>query len=204
MELIKKIIVSILTIVGIALAGIIVCAGVLVIFPNTRIFGISYINTSAKEPELTVVRDLDINWLSTKYTIEILAGNYNVELTQSEEGVEYIDAQLVNNVIGFTRELDSNKKATLTYSYDDVKKKITFTVKEPDGFFLKRDTVLKISFPEKFLNRYIDIISTTNKGVTTFGTSETPLKVNNVTVSCLSASGGVNLENATLKIFLEE
>ena len=198
MDLVKKIIVSILTIVGILLAGVIICAGVLVVFPDTRIFGISYINTTTKEPEITVVRDLDINWLSTRYTIEILAGNYNVELTQNTQGTEFINAELLNNVVGFTKELDSNKKATLIYSYDDVNKKITFKIKEPDGFFLKRDTVLKISFPEKFLNRYIDIISTTNSGITTFGTSTTPLKVHDVTVSCLSANGGVKLENAQI------
>lgn len=198
MDLVKKIIVSILTIVGILLAGVIICAGVLVVFPDTRIFGISYINTTTKEPEMTVVKDINTSLLNSEYTIEILAGNYNVELTQNTQGAEFINAELLNNVVGFTKELDSNKKAKLTYDYSSANNKLTLTVTEPNGWFIKRDTVLKVSLPEKLLQKRINIVSTTNSGITTFGTSTTPLKVHDVTVSCLSANGGVKLENAQI------
>lgn len=198
MDLVKKIIVSILTIVGILLAGVIICAGVLVVFPDTRIFGISYINTTTKEPEMTVVKDINTSSLNSEYTIEILAGNYNVELTQNTQGTEFINAELLNNVVGFTKELDSNKKAKLTYNYSSANNKLTLTVTEPNGWFIKRDTVLKVSLPEKLLQKRINIVSTTNSGITTFGTSTTPLKVHDVTVSCLSANGGVKLENAQI------
>ena len=198
MDLVKKIIVSILTIVGIALAGLIICAGVLVVFPNTKIFGVSYINTVNKNSEQIFVNEINTGSLKNDYTIEILAGNYNVELTESSSDTG-IDAYFISNVIGFTKELDSNKKATLTYTYDEANKKVTFTIAEPNGLFLKRDTVLKIAIPKKILDKRVNIISTTNKGVTTFGTTDTPLTVNDVTVSCLSASGGVKLQNAVIK-----
>lgn len=198
MELIKKIIVSVLTLVGIALAALIICAGVLVVFPDTKIFGVSYINTTNKNPIMSTVNDIDIDALKDVYTVEILAGDYNVELTQNTGDLEYVKAELKNNVVGFTKEMDSNKEAKLDVKYDDATSKLTFTVSEPSGLFLKRDTVLKISFPAQMLDKKVNVISKTNKGITTFGTSETPLKVNDVTASCDSAKGGVELDDALI------
>lgn len=209
MELIKKIIVSILVIAGIAIAGVIICAGVLIVFPDTKIFGISYMSTTVNDPEQALVSEINISNLRTAkdgekaeeitgYTIEIDAGNYDVELLVKDEGEEQIYTEFKSNVKGFVKELDSNKKAKLSYTNDDTNKKIKFTVEEPNGLFFVRDTVLTIKIPRSFLNKNIDIISTTNKGITYFGESGKEITVHNATVSCQSAKGGVDLEYAQI------
>lgn len=193
MELVKKIIVSILTIVGILLAGIIICAGVLVVFPDTKIFGISYINTTSKDPETTIVSEINIG---DEYTLEVIAGNYDVKFLPKSN--ENFTATLQNNVVGFVKELDSNKKARLNYNIDNDNKKITFTVVEPNGLFLKRETSLQIGIPQSFLDKKINIISQTNRGTTYFGSSDSILRVHNVDASCLNAKGGVKLQYAQI------
>ena len=49
MEIIKKIIGILLIVMAAALGGVVILCGILIVFPETTIFGISYINTSKND-----------------------------------------------------------------------------------------------------------------------------------------------------------
>lgn len=198
MEVVKRILVGILILAGILLGAVIICTGVLVIFPSARIFGYSYLNNTA-DPYSEAFLEKDNALFSQsngEFNIVIDSGNFNVQVVVMEQN-NMIDVKLKNNVIGFTNALDSNKLATTTQSYDETSKTFTISVNEPTGLFLKRDTLLTIAVPKSFMqNNKINVSTTTNGGVASFGDdTANKLKLNNLTCVCEATNGTISFGN---------
>ncbi len=198
MEVIKKIIVSILIICGIAFAGVVICCGIMIVSPSTKIFGYSYLNTNTRQPEAREFDDITTDEIN----IYVETGDFDIIVKQGERNV----ITLTNHVFGFTKAHDSNKFAyvdsMVSYSSGEVELKVT----EPSGLFFTRETYLTIELSKntlysnikKEIPRKINIITKTNNGKSTFGTSETTLNVQNLACSCTGNKGGIDLENVKI------
>lgn len=204
MNLIKKILGMVFIILGILICGVIICAGVLIVFPNTKIFGYSYLNTTKIANELDFVENL--NNLSTKngesYTFVVESGNFDIKVLTYSEGTDQVKVELDNKVIGFTNSMDSNKKARVLVNYDDTSKTCTMKVFEPNGLFLKRDTTLKVYLPKNFYkNNQITFNTTTKNGTAIFGDKNeaNSIILQNVTCECENIKGSVDFQNVDVK-----
>ncbi len=208
MELVKKILLSILVVIGIAFAGVIICLGVMVVAPSVRIFGYSYLNTSAEKVKTAVSTDIaNIETIKNDtYNFVIETTDFDVEIASSNTVNNKIVFDMTNNVIGFTNSMDSNKFAKVNVNYDESSKTMTVKVTEPTGWFLKANRVLRIQIPQNlYENNTVNLKTLSNNGTMTFGeTGSQKLRINDIESSCTGLKGSVNFKNAgvngTLKI----
>lgn len=190
MELVKKIIASILIICGIALAGIIICCGVMIAFPDVKIFGYSYLNTNSNDQYTKSFENFD----SSSINIVVEANDFDVKIIKGPTN----QILLNNQVFGFTKSADSERFASVEWTPDYDSGDFVFKVKEPEGIFFTRNTSLTIVLNNKNAKKEINITTTTRKGTTYLGEDDAVLDVNNLSCSCTSAKGGVNLENVKI------
>lgn len=201
MDIIKRILVFIFILAGIALGGLIICAGVLVVFPSTKIFGYSYINnTTNPYSESFLEKDNALfNQSNNEYNIVINSKNFDIEVVAMEQS-NMIDVKLKNNVIGFTNAVDSSKFAKTEQSYDSTTKTFVINVIEPNGLFVKRDTSVTVYLPKIFMkNNLINISTSTSNGKVTLGeNSDNQLLINNLSCTCETYSGAISVDNCNI------
>lgn len=190
MELVKKIIASILIICGIAFAGIIICCGVMIAFPDVKIFGYSYLNTNSIDKYTKSFENFD----SSSINIVVEASDFDVKIIKGSTN----QILLNNQVFGFTKSADSERYASVEWTPDYDSGDFVFKVKEPEGIFFTRNTSLTIVLNNKNAKKEINITTTTRKGTTYLGEDDAVLDINNLSCSCTSAKGGVNLENVKI------
>ncbi len=192
MELVKKILVSVLIVCGVALAGIIICGGILIVSPSTKIFGYSYLNTNSLKDTTYALE----NFNSSSINITVDTKDFNINIVEGT----YNQIILTNHVFGFTKSADSEKYASVVGAdaIDYNSGNINLSVKEPDGLYFTRDTKITIVLTKENLNKQINITTTTRKGTTSLGSSDATLSVNDLSCACTNARGGVNLENVKI------
>lgn len=201
MEIIKKILVSILILCGIAFAGVVICCGIMIISPSTKIFGYSYLNTNSRQPQAREFSELTTD----EVNIYVETGDFNIIIKQGERNV----ATLTNHVFGFTRAHDSNKYASFDSLVDEANGVVELKVNEPSGLFFTRETNLTIELSKKTLfvdynksnptnPRKINIVTKTQNGKSIFGTSNSTLNVQNLSCSCTGNKGGIDLESVKI------
>lgn len=200
MELIKKILLSILVVVGVAVAGVIICGGVMVAFPNIKIFGYSYLNTMSSNDKVTLSDSIEAVSTDQTYTINIDVKDFDVNIVPNTTG--NVTVTMTNHVFGFTNSLDSNKMASLNVEFDELSNTLNITSTEPNGVFFVSDRVIEIALHHKIVeNNQINLVTKTNKGKVVFGQKDSDYKLtfNNITSTCSSYKGNVSFKNATLK-----
>lgn len=190
MELVKKIIASILIICGIALAGIIICCGVMIAFPEVKIFGYSYLNTNSNEEQIYEFSD----FASSSINIKVDSNDFDIKIVEGSKN----EIVLHNQVFGFTKAADSERFATVDWTADYTGGDFVFKVNEPEGLFFTRKTSLTIKLNSTNAGKTLNVLTTTRKGQTTLGDEDKILSVNDLSCTCTNARGGVNLENVKI------
>lgn len=190
MELVKKIIASILIICGVALAGIIICCGVMIAFPEVKIFGYSYLNTNSNEKQIYEFSD----FASSSINIKVDSNDFDIKIVEGSKN----EIILNNQVFGFTKAADSERFATVDWTADSNSGDFVLKVNEPEGLFLTRKTSLTITLNSTNAGKTINVLTTTRKGQTTLGKEDKVLSVNDLSCTCTNARGGVNLENVKI------
>ena len=191
MQLVKKILLCGLVVVGVAILAVLVCAGILVIFPEAQIFGISFMNTAASE---MIYSNIDVESYDIS-TIKVISNDFNINIIQGSSDTK-INTTISNRVMGFTNSMQSNRTAHYDASYNDGV--LTIELKEPNGVFFSRDTYLTLEVPHSY-NGNIDVVFKTRNGVAKLGESETGhvnnFQVKNLTCTCEGGKGTINLDN---------
>lgn len=203
MELVKKIIVSILVVLGVAIAGLIICIGVMIAWPNVKIFGYSYLNTTASIDETIINGDIANmkSYSGENFLFNIETLDFNVVIVPNNVHDDKIDFIVTNHVFGFTNSMDSNKLAKLNINYDSANKTMNITMNEPSGIFFKAERILKIEIPENFYNsNQISLKTKTNNGVITLGeTGKNTINFKDVESTCDSLKGTVKFVKTDIK-----
>lgn len=133
----KKILTTLLGLFGAAVAIIAVCAGILIIFPETNIFGYSFINDKSHySNEITQVT----NW-SAINTINLETTNYQLNVVKSDDEKGYIEMN--SRVIGLNKSDVKNGMFKISVENDV----LTINTVEPSGVLVKVKTYLTVKIP---------------------------------------------------------
>lgn len=214
MEIIKRILVCVFILCGVAVLGLICGAGILAAVPGLRLFGITFVNTAGLDdyreafevsssitanPDLLPTIFID----SADFNVNVIT-NYN--LIEDNDDVNIIRVTMRRKMQGFSNSLDSNITPRFNISYDDVTKVVTIKVTHPQGLFLNKDTNLTVEIPKDISSGKVYSVKTkSNTGIATFGTEDNQLIVHNLHATCTNAKGNIVCKNVDIKnnVYLE-
>lgn len=200
MAIIKRIIAIAFVLVSLATVGVIISAGVLVLFPTVSIFGIKYVSTRQETEQTVVLKNssngvLTSNLSSTKLVIQ--TDGFDVKLVKYNVLHDKIHIGILNELNGFANNGVDDASVQTTYSYET--QTVTVTTTEPSGFIPYRRTLLTIGLPKYFMEENgMSVEFRTNKGLLTIGDDENLINIKNLEAECLEYKGGLSLDNVNV------
>lgn len=181
----KRIFAIILIVLIVAVVVGIIGAGVLVLFPNTDVFGfgLKYVHVqqdSSLQNVASISQQIDLN---CGKNVVIESGNYNITVKESDNTTlpDHVFIAFDTNVVGFS--VDDKIVCDYKIEEDTTNNQIKITTYEPNGLLFRKDLKITFSLPAQTLS---------NLKITTAGqvNVENGLTIKNLEVTSTSNFGG--------------
>jgi len=185
MDLIKKILASIIIVIGLAFVGVMICASILFFIPSANIFGFSYTSSKTQDTHL-------ITYVTSLNKIQINTYSFDVKITHTDETNKVV-LFYINETQGFYNNEIS--QAVVDYSYTDEGHTFVVNVSEPQGLMFARSTYVEVRLPEGI--DVDDVEITTNKGSVYVGDAET-FNCKTLSITCDNVMSNINIQKSNV------